>query len=104
MASSILIVDDEAAVLSMLTVIMETQGYRVTGAHSAREAQKLLNEASFDLVLTDMKMETPTAGYDVARAAARQPYAPLVVILTAYPLIASDWKRSGAHAMLAKPW
>jgi CheY-like chemotaxis protein len=40
----------------------------------------------FDLVITDMAMETPTAGYDVVRAAREGPYRPEAVILTVFPL------------------
>jgi DNA-binding response OmpR family regulator len=50
-----------------------------------------------------MKMETDTAGFDVAHTASAQPYKPAVIILTAFPLLAGQWRESGAHAVLLKP-
>src|SRR5215469_13260281 len=55
------------------------------------------------MVITDMRMETETAGYDVIRAAKKQDYDPAVAILTAFPLLGSDWKEEGADSMLVKP-
>jgi CheY-like chemotaxis protein len=103
MRSRILVVDDEEPVSSMLKVILIARGYEVTAAASARQAVSLLNGTSFDLVLTDMKMETETAGYDVVRAASSLPHAPAILILTAYPLLAGEWRAAGADAILPKP-
>ena len=55
------------------------------------------------MVITDMRMETDTAGYDVVKAARSQTYDPAVALLTAYPLLGSDWKDRGANSMLVKP-
>lgn len=99
----ILLVDDEATVLSTLKVILETRGHGVVPATSAEEACAVLNKGPFDLVITDLRMETETAGYEVARAAQAQPYAPIIVILTAIPIRGQQWRESGAHAALIKP-
>ena len=48
-------------------------------------------------------METETAGYEVIRAAKNQDYDPAVAILTAFPLLGTDWKDEGADSMLVKP-
>lgn len=87
----------------MLKLILETQGYAVTTAASASEAGVVLKSTEFDIVLTDMRMETDTAGYAVVRAAAAQPSRPAIVILTAFPLLAHEWRQGGAHAVLTKP-
>ena len=55
------------------------------------------------MVITDMRMETETAGYDVIRAAKQTPYNPATAILTAYPSLGSDWKSKGAQSLLVKP-
>jgi CheY-like chemotaxis protein len=57
---------------------------------------------SFDLILTDMRMETPLAGYEVVRAAHQIRPRPAIVILTAFPIPSSDWRASGADALLVK--
>ena len=55
------------------------------------------------MVITDMKMETSRAGYDVIRAATRQPYDPAIAILTAYAELGADWRTEGADSLLVKP-
>ena len=103
MSPRILVVDDEEPVSSMLKVVLEANGYAVTTASSAAQAVEVLAAESFAVVLTDMKMESDTAGYDVVRAAKALPNPPGVVILTAYPLLAQDWRAAGADAAMSKP-
>lgn len=103
MAVTILIVDDDDGVRSMLKLAFETHGYDVTTAASAAAAKKQLASRTFDAVLTDMRMETDTAGFDVVRAAAALPIRPPTIILTAYPLLAQQWREMGAAAVLQKP-
>ena len=102
-ARRVLLVDDDPAVLSTLKVVFQSRGYGVTTAESANAAKRILRESKFELVITDMKMETDTAGFDVAHTASAQPYKPAVIILTAFPLLAGQWRESGAHAVLLKP-
>jgi DNA-binding NtrC family response regulator len=78
-------------------------GFEVETAASAHEAENKLANGEFHMVITDMRMETETAGYDVMRCAKQQPYDPAVAILTAYPSLGSDWKSRGAESMLVKP-
>jgi CheY-like chemotaxis protein len=98
----ILLVDDEAAILGMLRAVLEPSGFEVQVARSAAEAQKTIRENSFDVVLTDMRMESPRSGYDVVRAACQLPRRPAIAILTAFPIPAHEWRPSGADALLIK--
>ena len=54
----ILLVDDEAAILSMETLMLERLGYQVTSRTSSLEALEAfkVNPNKFDLVITDMAM------------------------------------------------
>jgi DNA-binding response OmpR family regulator len=99
----ILIVDDEESVASMLKVVFETEGYEVTTAGSAAQAVQLLGDHAFDVVLTDMKMESDASGFEVVRAVRERSRNTVVVILTAFPLLAQDWRDAGADAALSKP-
>jgi len=99
----ILLVDDEVAILLTLQAILELNGFGVETAASAREAQDKLTSNQYDLVITDMRMETETAGYDVIKTAKAQPYDPATAILTAYPTLGTDWESQGAHQLLVKP-
>ncbi len=102
MAIDVLLVDDDAEVLRALTTIFETCDFRVRTASSAAEAIRALAEHPFDLVVTDMRMETQTAGYDVLRAAKGRPNGPAVAILSAFPIPATEWRHAGADTMFLK--
>jgi DNA-binding response OmpR family regulator len=103
MKRRILLVDDELAILLTLKAILEINGFEVETAASAKEAKGKLAGGTYQMVITDMRMETETAGYDVIREAKKQEYDPAVAILTAFPLLGSDWKEEGADSMLVKP-
>ncbi len=103
MKRRILLVDDELAILLTLKAILEMNGFEVETAASAHEAQQKMAKGIYQMVITDMRMETETAGYDVIRAAKQQEYDPATAILTAYPLLGSDWRNRGANSLLVKP-
>ncbi|OGS00224.1 MAG: hypothetical protein A2V88_12030 [Elusimicrobia bacterium RBG_16_66_12] len=50
----ILVVDDERPSVDIISRILSSRGHDVTGAASAEEALKVLQGASFDLVLLDL--------------------------------------------------
>jgi DNA-binding response OmpR family regulator len=103
MKRRILLVDDELRILLTLKAVFEMHGFEVDTAASAREGIEKLVEGPYHMVITDMKMETSQAGYDVIRAATRQAYNPAVAILTAYAELGADWQAEGADSLLVKP-
>jgi DNA-binding NtrC family response regulator len=104
MKRRILVADDELAILLTLKAVLEINGFEVETATSAREAiSKLKNGADFHMVITDMKMEHEQSGYDVIRAAKSSSCDPAVAILTAFPMLGTEWKKEGAQSMLVKP-
>jgi DNA-binding NtrC family response regulator len=103
MKRRILLVDDEIPILLTLKAILEMNDFEVETAESAREAEEKLNAGVFQMVITDMKMETDTAGYDVLRAAKRQPYSPATAILTAFPTMVNGEADLKAESLLVKP-
>ena len=98
----VLLVDDEPAILRLLQTILALANFEVQTSPSATDAVLRLRTEPFDAILTDMRMETPTAGYDVVNAAAKLQPRPKIVILTAFPIPASQWKPSGADALIVK--
>jgi len=99
-----LIVDDEASILTTLRAILEGRGFEVHEASSAKVAkEKIAGALDFDLVITDMKMETDIAGYEVVSAANRLPHPPVTIIISAYSNLSRDWKERGANAAFDKP-
>jgi DNA-binding response OmpR family regulator len=103
MKRRILLVDDELAILLTLKAILEMNGFEVETASSAREGIQKLEKNTYNMVITDMRMEHETAGYDVIRAARKQAYNPATSILTAYPSLGGEWKSEGAQSLLVKP-
>lgn len=102
-ARKLLLVDDEASVRAMLQAVLETENYKVTTAASAAEAKVKLQGQGFDAVITDMRMETALAGFDVVRAARRSHPGIVVIIISAFALREHDWRGEGVDAALTKP-
>jgi len=102
MKRRILLVDDEVAVLLTMRAVLEISGYDVETAASAREGKARLKTREYDMVITDMRMESDQAGREVIVAARTAPYHPAVALLTAYPLDEADALSMGADKMLVK--
>jgi DNA-binding response OmpR family regulator len=103
MKRRILLVDDEVAVLLTLKAVLEISGFDVETATSARDGKSKLKKRTYDMVITDMRMESDEAGREVIFAARTAPYHPAVALLTAFPMADDDWQNMGADKMLVKP-
>ncbi|PYX87192.1 MAG: response regulator [Acidobacteria bacterium] len=103
MKRRILLVDDDLAVLLTLKAVLEMHGFDVETANSVADALVKMNSGTYQMVISDMRMETENAGWQVVRAAKEQPYRPATAILTAYPPLDGDWKNRGAESLLVKP-
>ncbi len=99
----ILLVDDELTILLTLKAVLEISGFEVETAASAREARSRIRSHEYDMIITDMRMESESAGLEVVQAAKNAPYRPAVAMLTAFPLPGSEWEDEGADKMLVKP-
>jgi DNA-binding response OmpR family regulator len=103
MKRRILLVDDELAILLTLKAVLEINGFEVETAASAREAKSKIKNGQYHMVITDMRMESESAGLEVVQAAKKASYKPAVAMLTAFPLPGSEWQEQGADEMLVKP-
>jgi DNA-binding response OmpR family regulator len=103
MKRRILLVDDDVAVLLTLKAVLEMNGFEVETATSAAEAVKKLESGVYQMVITDVRMESEQAGFEVVRAARAQAYDPATALLTAFPPKNGDWKQEGAQSLLVKP-
>jgi CheY-like chemotaxis protein len=97
-----LLVEDDALIRTCFSSILEREGFDVVAVSCSGEGVRTLSGQHFDLVVTDMRMETPTAGYEVVRAARALSSTTKILILTAFPLQKDDWKRAGADAVIQK--
>ena len=97
----VLLVDDEVTVLLTMKAVLEISGFDVDTAASAREGKSKIKLREYQMVITDMRMESDAAGREVIHAARTAPYHPAVALLTAFP--EDDWADMGADKMLVKP-
>lgn len=100
----ILIVDDDAAQRSLLTSFLSSQGFATSAAASGEEALKMLSNAPFDMMISDVRM-TGISGLETLRRARLQHATLPVLLVTAYADIrqAVDAIRDGALNYLSKP-
>ncbi|MDP6453573.1 MAG: response regulator [SAR202 cluster bacterium] len=103
MAEKILIVDDERMVQELLVDSLESEGYETVCASDGFEAMRLLNEASPDLVITDVQMPEMD-GYKFTQYVRRVSDTP-VMIMTGVPQEAMNLREKdvGADSYLIKP-
>ncbi len=100
----VLVVDDEAVVLTVLREALRRGGYRVTTAASAEEAIDLMQKRRFDLVLTDKNLPG-ASGMEVLRVARSLNPAPAIVMITGYSSLDSavEALEMGALDYIEKP-
>ncbi len=80
----VLLVDDDLTSRLTLQTVLEAGGYQVDAAASAAEAIGKLDEQEYELVLSDLRMESPEAGLKVLAHARMMEYKPATAIVTAY--------------------
>lgn len=80
----VLVVDDNPTSRLTLQTVLEAGGYRVDAAASAAEAVGKLDEQEYELVLSDLQMESPQAGLKVLAHARMMDYKPATALVTAY--------------------
>ncbi|MCC6591209.1 MAG: response regulator [Bryobacterales bacterium] len=78
----VLLVDDNPASRLTLQTLLQAGGYSVDAAASAAEAVGKLDEQEYELVLSDLGMESPEAGYRVIAHARRMDYSPATALIT----------------------
>lgn len=89
----VLVVDDDVTSRLTLKTVLEAGGYFVDSAASAAEAVGKLDEKQYELVLSDLQMESPEAGLKVLAHARLMDYKPATAILTTYQNRATDTQR-----------
>jgi CheY-like chemotaxis protein len=117
MKRRILLVDDDLAVLLTLKAVLELHGFEVDTAGSSTEAFARIESGVYQMVISDLRMETEEAGLEVLHRARLQAYDPATALLTAYPPSGEHWRlendqggretKNGpgehSHSLLIKP-
>jgi two-component system NtrC family sensor kinase len=100
---TILVVDDDGGVASVLEELLTQLGYRVTLATGGSEALDLLERERFDLLLTDVVMVGSVNGLQLARIARARHARMPIIVMTGY---AAEIARIAAEGftLLTKPF
>lgn len=77
----VLLVDDNPTARLTLKTVLEAGGYNVDAAASAAEAVGKLEEGEYELVLSDLRMESPEAGLKVLAHARNMEYKPATALV-----------------------
>ena len=103
-SARILLVDDEGAILRTFRYCLEDEGYQVSTATNARQAEALLQRQVFDLCFLDLRLGEDN-GLDVLAQMRSQAPWMRVVIVTAHSAVdtAVDAIQIGAADYLVKP-
>ena len=101
----ILIIDDEKGIVDFLSVVFKKEGYAVSTSHSAERALEQLDQESFDIMLSDVKLPGLNGMELMKRAQMKRPGLPIVMI-TAYGTIkqAVEAMKKGAMDYVVKPF
>jgi CheY-like chemotaxis protein len=105
--ATILVVDDDADIRTLIETVLEASGHEVTLAASGQEALNKLKRRPFELVVLDIMMPT-MSGYEVLeqiRAMPSRATTPVIVVTAKHdPSGVMREVRTGAVDHLAKPF
>ncbi|MBI3076594.1 MAG: response regulator [Deltaproteobacteria bacterium] len=103
----LLVIDDEANINSLLTDMLEAEGYQVDSALQSELALRKLSEQDYDLILCDMRMPGMDARELYHRVAGVKPHLLPRFIFTTGDLLSAETRaflRETGGAALAKPF
>jgi two-component system, NtrC family, response regulator AtoC len=105
MSRRILIIDDEEGIRTSLGLILADEGWHVDSAANADAALRVLERASFDIVLCDVRMPGRSGLDLLPDLLERQPEA-LVLMMSAFGDLAQSLEavQRGAYDYLSKPF
>lgn len=104
MSGTLLILDDEQSIRTILAALLKPLGHRILLASSAEEAYELLKEESIDLVLSDLRMDG-MGGMELLRQARLEWPRIKFFLISAYADLETlaEAMRLGAVDFMAKP-
>ena len=104
MKRTILIADDEKHIRSGLSLAIGMEGYQCFEAENGKEAWKIINDNSIDMVITDLKMPVMSGQELLRKISGSFPNMP-VVVLTGHGTVedAVEAMRNGAVDFISKP-
>lgn len=103
--TSILIVDDERRMCESLKILFETEGYSIDIAETFREAMDCLENAKYDLIITDLILNQ-LSGFEVMDYVTVNCPETLIIAMTGHASLDSaiEAMRRGAYDYVVKPF
>ena len=101
----LLIVDDDLSIRQFLTIFLRKEGHEVEVAENGLDGLEKLQAASFDVVLTDVRMPR-MGGLDLLDVIAERGIQVQAIVMTAYSTTetALEAMRKGAYDYIVKPF
>ena len=101
----VLVVDDEPAHAEVVAASLEKINAQCVVVHSAKEAKELVSRQFFEVVVTDLMLETNDGGLQILKEVKRESPETEVVLMTAFNGVeaAVEAMLQGAFNYLQKP-
>lgn len=100
----ILIIDDEQMMVELLKTVLEMDGYKVTTANAAEQAQQAVSKSPPDLLLVDYNLKSGD-GLDVVRwMRSKRRFRRIPIIVTSGMEREDEALTAGADQFLLKPF
>lgn len=101
---SVLVFDEETAVLDFIALALSKAGYQVTSTRRHEEALRLFSRRTFDLAIADLGLHNENGRHLVLEIKATNPQT-AVVSMAAYPIGEIEaFAEQHTEAFLAKPF
>ena len=102
---TLLVVDDEARILSAIKRALRREHYEIVTAETASEALRIVDERPIDAILSDQKMPGMSGLALLAAVAERQPGIVRMLITGGTEEISRERLAAvGVSALITKPW
>lgn len=100
---SILIVDDEKEVLSLLKELLETRGFQVSTTNNGETALQIIKESNFSCILADLKMPG-FEGVEFIRELKKIESPAKIIVMSGYGAqVEKDLQNLGVSEYIVKP-
>ncbi|HEX2992343.1 MAG TPA: response regulator [Anaerolineales bacterium] len=103
MAIKLLVIDDDAAVTDLLTLLLKSQGFEVFATNNSTEGLAMIREVQPDLVILDLMMPEMD-GWEVCRSVRQFSQIPIIILSALNdPSMIASVLDAGADDYLTKP-
>jgi DNA-binding response OmpR family regulator len=99
----LLVIDDDAAVTDLLTLLLKSQGFEVSATNNSADGLAMIRELQPDLVILDLMMPEMD-GWEVCRAVRQFSQVPIIILSALNdPSMIASVLDAGADDYLTKP-